>query len=170
MEPFGYWTIYGFGSSYDLNYTAPGSGYVCNWVFSDGTTLTGESVNYALAGSTANSVTLNVLDGLGNLVYSVEIFLNQSTRVTETKLPSVKLYPNPAVHEIHIDVGESAHGNVQVDIYNSLGQKLISERYTDASPSSEITVPVMTLKHGVYYARVLGAGSSPVTLSFVKIN
>ena len=50
MDPIGYWTIYGFGSSYDLNYTAPGSGYVCNWVFSDGTTLTGENVKYALAG------------------------------------------------------------------------------------------------------------------------
>ena len=41
MEPFGYWTIYGYGSSYDLNYAAPDSGYVCTWQFSDGTILTG---------------------------------------------------------------------------------------------------------------------------------
>jgi PKD repeat protein len=168
MEPFGYWTIYGFDSSYDLNYTAPDSGYVCIWQFSDGTILTGESVKYPNAGNTSESVTLTVLDPSGNLVYSEEIALNQATRVKEPMVPSLKLYPNPAVDDIHIQLGESIYSNVQVDIYNSLGQKLISKEFTEASASSEISLSVMTLKHGVYYARVLGIGSSPVTLSFIK--
>jgi hypothetical protein len=125
-------------------------------------------VKYPNAGNTSESVTLTVLDPSGNLVYSEEIALNQATRVKEPMVPSLKLYPNPAVDDIHIQLGESIYSNVQVDIYNSLGQKLISKEFTEASASSEISLSVMTLKHGVYYARVLGIGSSPVTLSFIK--
>ncbi|MFH0758472.1 MAG: PKD domain-containing protein [Bacteroidota bacterium] len=168
MNPVGFWTIYGFRSCYDLNYNPPDSGYVCNWTFSDGTILTGDNVNYAFTGNTFNSVTLNVLDASGNVVYSEEIALQSSTRIPETKGSSLKLYPNPAADEIHIAPGETLHRNVQVDIYNSLGQKLISEDFTEASGLSEISVSVTTLQRGIYYARVLGIGNSAVTLGFVK--
>ncbi len=133
MEPFGYWTIYGYGSSYDLNYAAPDSAYVCTWQFSDGTILTGYNVKYSMGNDTPGSVTLNVLDGSGNVVYTSLIALNQATSVKESKAPSVKIYPNPAVDEIHLMLGKSFQGSVQVEIYNSIGQKLISERFDDAS-------------------------------------
>ncbi|MFO7670112.1 MAG: PKD domain-containing protein [Bacteroidales bacterium] len=167
MEPFGYWTIYGYGSSYDLNYTAPDSGYVCNWQFSDGTILTGYNVSYTM-GNEPGSVTLNVLDRSGEVVYTSVIALNQATNVKESKAPSMKIYPNPAVDVIHLLPGESLQGSVQVEIYNSIGQKLISERFDDASSSSEIEVSVSTLEQGIYFIRILGAGRDPVTLSFVK--
>ncbi len=33
---------------------------------------------------------------------------------------------------------------------------------------SEIQVSVSSLEHGIYFTRILGAGSDPVSLSFVK--
>jgi hypothetical protein len=168
MAPFGYWTIYGYGSSYDLNYAAPDSGYVCTWQFSDGTILTGNNVRYSIGDYPPGSVTLNVLDGLENVVYTSEIALNQATTVKEDKTPSVKLYPNPAVDEIHLVLGESLNGRVEVEIYNSIGQKLISNRFANASSALEIQVSVSTLEQGIYFTRIIGAGSEPVTLRFVK--
>lgn len=168
FDPIGYWTIYGFGSQYDLNYAAPDSGYVCTWEFSDGTILTGESVRYASGENAAGSVTLNVYDASGNLVYSEEIALNQPTEVKEAQTPSARLYPNPAVDEIHIQLDGSDYNDVRVEIYNSVGQKLISKAFTGIPGSSEVTMSVLTLEQGVYFARILGMGKSPVTLGFVK--
>jgi len=168
FDPIGYWTIYGFGSQYDLNYAAPDSGYVCTWEFSDGTILTGESVRYTSGENTAGSVTLNVYDASGNLVYSEEIALNQPTEVKEAQTPSARLYPNPAVDEIHIQLDGSDYNDVRVEIYNSVGQKLISKAFTGIPGSSEVTMSVLTLEQGVYFARILGMGKSPVTLGFVK--
>jgi hypothetical protein len=170
VDPLGYWTINGNGYYYDLNYgyAVPDSGYECNWVFSDGTIMTGENVRYTTDGNFDKTVTLNVLDGSGNVVFSEEIALNQAVRVNETKISPAKLYPNPAIDDIHIQFNVGAKGSVQVEVYNSLGQKKISERFTDCSGSSEISLSVKSLGQGIYYARVLGIGSSPVTLSFVK--
>ena len=114
------------------------------------------------------SVTLNVLDSLDNVVYTSEIALNQATIVKEYGAPSVKLFPNPAVDEIHLVLGESLQGSVEVEIYNSIGQKLISKRFADASSALEIQVSVSTLEQGIYFTRIIGAGSEPVTLRFVK--
>ncbi|MFH0758458.1 MAG: PKD domain-containing protein [Bacteroidota bacterium] len=168
FEPFGHWTIYGFDSQYDLDYAAPDSGYECSWEFSDGTILTGESVRYAFAESTSSSVTLNVFDAPGNLVYSVEIALNQSTELPEAEVQAVALYPNPATDEIHLQLGETVYRNLQVEVCNSVGQRLISEVFTGALALREIILPVAALDHGVYFVRILGIGSSPLTLSFVK--
>ena len=84
-----------------------------------GPSLTGENVRYESGENTAGSVTLNIYDASGNLVYSVEINLNQSTKVKETPAPSVRLYPNPAVDDIHLQLGESVYRDVRVEIYNT---------------------------------------------------
>ncbi len=168
IDPFGYWSIYGNGSWYDLNYALPDSGYSCTWVFSDGTTMTGENVNYNFDASTEKSVTLNVLDVSGNLVYTEEIALNRNTSVKNTKTTEVKLYPNPAIDEITIQFGSAGNAHIQVDIFNSLGQRQISQRFTNVDGTTEISLPVINLGHGVYFARVLGIGNSPVTMRFVK--
>jgi hypothetical protein len=167
-EPVGFWTIYGFGSSYDLNYTAPGAGYLCTWQFSDGTILTGEAVKFSAGPDSPGSVTLNVHDLSGNLVYNEVIALKQSTTVEEHEVPSARLFPNPAVDEIHIALGEAVQGDLQVEIFCSTGQKVIIERFTAVFPGSELIIPVHSLKPGIYFTRILGAGGNPETLVFVK--
>jgi len=167
IDPFGYWKIYGNGSYYDLNYAVPDSNYTCNWVFSDGTTMTGENVKYGFEGNTEKYVTLNVLDQSGNLVYTEQIALNQSTAVKDSKVLVVNLFPNPVSDELHFQFSGKANKNLIVEIYNSLGQKRLSQTFDDIS-SSEIVLNVKSLESGIYYARVLGTGTSPVSLSFVK--
>jgi hypothetical protein len=168
IDPFGYWTIYGNGSYYDLKYAVPDSGYTCEWEFSDGTTMNGENVKYAFDGSYDKSVTLNVLDASGNVVYSEQITLNQATAVKETKVSEVRLYPNPVVDELRIQLNGKTSRTLDVEIYNSLGQKRLSEHFTEVYSGSEISLSVRSLERGMYYARVLGAGNDPVTMSFVK--
>jgi hypothetical protein len=167
-KPVGYWTIYGFGSSYDLSYTAPGAGYLCTWQFSDGTILTGEAVKFSAGPDSPGSVTLNVKDLSGNLVYNEVIALKQSTAIEEHEVPFARLFPNPAVDEIHIALGEAVQGELQVEIFCSTGQKVISERFTAVFPGSELIIPVNSLKSGIYFTRILGAGGNPEILVFVK--
>ncbi|RPI41559.1 MAG: T9SS C-terminal target domain-containing protein, partial [Bacteroidetes bacterium] len=168
MDPFGYWTVYGFGSSYELNYSPPDSGYSCTWEFSDGTVLSGSNVKYDPAGMGSETVTLTVLDGSGNQVYMVDINLNESTGLPEKDVPAISLYPNPATDVIHLQLGTSVYRDIRVEVYNSLGQRMITEKFSGNHSSQEILLPVSALDHGIYFVRLTGSGNNPVTLSFVK--
>jgi hypothetical protein len=167
-DPFGYWTINGFGTSYDLSYALPDSNYVCNWVFSDGTIMTGDNIRYDFSEDLDKSVTLVVLDGSGNRVYTEEIALNKTTAVKDKKAINISLYPNPASEEINLQFNKPASEDFRVEIYNSLGQMQLTNQFTDHSGASRVSVNISELGKGIYFARISEKGNSPVTLRFIK--
>ena len=167
-DPFGYWTINGSGTSYDLSYALPDSGYVCNWVFSDGTVMTGENIRYDFSEDLEKSVTLVVLDREGNQVYSEDISLIGATSVKSTKSTDITLYPNPASEEIHLLFNNPVNEELQIDIFNSLGQIQISRRFTDLAGTSGVNLNISELEKGIYFARILERNYSPVTIRFIK--
>lgn len=168
IDPMGYWKIYGNGTSYDLNYAVPDSSYICNWVFSDGTVLTGENVNYDFDGMDEKSVTLNVLDKEGNLVYSEQITLNQATAIKNPETIEANVFPNPVANDLHIRLNKNYDGAFVVEVFNSVGQKQLSKAFENESSSNEINIPVSNLNKGIYYARVTGEGYAPITVKFIK--
>ena len=168
MDPFGFWTIYGDGYWYNLNYTLPDSGYICQWEFSDGTIVYGEDVSYAFEGDNEKSVTVTVLDEDGNVVYNEAIALNTAVGTKETLTDEYLIYPNPADNVIHIRIQETLEPGASIEIYNSLGKLMLREEFEGNHSNNELSIPVRELGHGLYYVRLLNSGSNPVTLSFVK--
>jgi hypothetical protein len=168
IDPFGYWTIYGNDNYYDLSYVVPDSGYVCKWEFSDGTTLTGENVNYSFDADGERTVILNVLDDSGNVVYSEQIALNEATGITEKNSKTTRLWPNPATDVVYLKLSKDYSSDISVEIFNSVGQKQSAFSFASVYGGEEIQLPVTELKHGVYYARIMRSGSVPETLRFIK--
>ncbi|MFN8209312.1 MAG: PKD domain-containing protein [Bacteroidales bacterium] len=166
MEPFGYWSIYGNNGWYDLNYTKPDSGYVCQWEFSDGTTVIGDKVNYSFDSGAEKSVILTVMDQEGNMVYTESIDLDDATGIPEKTKQQISLYPNPATEIINLRLDRQPLGEIEIGIFNTLGQQVSQKQISN--PSSIITVPVGKLAHGMYYVRIVEQGYNPFSVSFIK--
>lgn len=78
--------------------------------------------------------------------------------IDEQSLPDIKIYPNPTSDYIRIDCPESyVSGNMKVELYSILGDKLISKDITD--PSS--TLFLNNMPAGMYIVRIT-RNSSPV--------
>jgi hypothetical protein len=147
-------------------YTKPDSGYVCQWEFSDGTTVIGDKVNYNFDPGTEKSVTLTVLDQAGNMVYTENIDLEDATGIPEKTKPQVNLYPNPATDIIHLHLDRQPQGPIQLGIFNTLGQQV--NHLLFSTPASLISVPVSELYPGMYFVRIMEQGHEPISVSFVK--
>ncbi|GGE18381.1 T9SS-dependent M36 family metallopeptidase [Psychroflexus salis] len=63
-----------------------------------------------------------------------------------------KLWPNPAKHQIHLDLGNRISGEVEISIFNINGKKLVNYR-KDAS--NAIVLPINELNSGVYLIKVI---------------
>ncbi|MDX5348461.1 MAG: T9SS type A sorting domain-containing protein [Hymenobacteraceae bacterium] len=78
---------------------------------------------------------------------------------------AVTVYPNPAKDQLTINLGEEATKAVQVVIYNTLGQQVITTSVT----GSETTVQVATLPAGVYTIHIASDNKIAVK-QFIKAN
>jgi hypothetical protein len=91
---------------------------------------------------------INVYPHLGEL----QIFKSSLTSVYENSVTQRKLYPNPAVNELHIE------GNVyQATIYDIEGSEVLQ--------ANNNTIDISDLNDGVYMVRI---DASPVYFKFVK--
>ena len=88
--------------------------------------------------------------------------LNQDTfKLTANNL---KVYPNPASSELSIEIEERLKEEVQLIIYNNLGQEIKSFKFQ--TPSHKIDVS--SLKAGAYFIK-LQTESQELTKSFIKL-
>ena len=65
----------------------------------------------------------------------------------------MKLYPNPAVNSITIDIVNGTTGINQVEIYDVLGRVALSKQYVHA-PTGLLNLDVTTLSPGIYFVLV----------------
>ncbi|MEL0455439.1 family 43 glycosylhydrolase [Flavobacteriaceae bacterium SZ-1-7] len=72
---------------------------------------------------------------------------------------NVTMFPNPALDYIHIK-GNNIYG---VEIYNELGQKIVSSNTKNAS--KDYTIEISTLSSGIYTVKIFGENS----LAFKKL-
>ncbi len=76
------------------------------------------------------------------------------------------VYPNPAKDEIFIDYKDGLLGDLQCQIYNTLGQEIYKTSWTIPT-NNQIMIPVSQLSDGVYFIH-LRNGIHRETIEFVK--
>jgi len=86
----------------------------------------------------------------------------------EGELVITQLYPNPVIDMIYMEVTSTRNREIEVDIYNSLGQSLLISELPFSPPIGNYTIDVSTLPHGIYYMR-MSQRQEEYVLKFVKM-
>jgi hypothetical protein len=77
---------------------------------------------------------------------------------------TIRIYPNPAIHSVSIEIDDSLNAPMSLGIYNSMGQKIMSVRMTQHNQQVEVD----GLLSGVYYVKA--ENSSQRTMArFMKL-
>ena len=84
--------------------------------------------------------------------------------LNENKLNAMRMYPNPAGNDLHVDFGMSLNENVQVSICNLLGAEVLSSK---VKGSSEMNMNIESITPGVYMVKVT-VGDSMRTFKLIK--
>ncbi|MEI6124344.1 MAG: M4 family metallopeptidase [Bacteroidota bacterium] len=85
----------------------------------------------------------------------VTAMVNTCTSVDERNSDAtIKVYPNPAVNFVNIDIGKHLGEQATIEIYNLQGQKLYLATETDLPAAYRKTIDVSTFAKGVYFLRI----------------
>ena len=77
---------------------------------------------------------------------------------------SIQLFPNPTKTTMTISVSNTAETPETYSIYNTIGQKIASQKI---SSNSDLTINTSSLSSGVYFIKLV-KGSATKTLRFIK--
>ena len=78
----------------------------------------------------------------------------------------LKLYPNPVKSTLHLSTTQSFEGQVEINIYSMLGQKLMALQRQATGSSLEIEVS--SLNTGVYILEVISDTQNKQSIKFIK--
>lgn len=99
------------------------------------------------------------------LISRVSYFTNNAALATDSfDLTDITLYPNPSKNFFTIDVPLDIARTGKMEIYNTLGQKVVTKNITS---DADLTVNVSSLTNGVYFLN-LNLGDATKTLRFIK--
>lgn len=83
-------------------------------------------------------------------------------------ISSLRLYPNPASNNISIDITLEKKQKVEINLYNSLGQKLNAYRVLEGEMGENfLQIDVEQLPEGVYLVEILAGGKRAITQRFL---
>jgi hypothetical protein len=74
-------------------------------------------------------------------------------------LSDINTYPNPAQNELHI-TGKLNSSNAQLEVYNTMGQKLIVENMNTTGNNLQYTLNTSNLPTGTYIAKLNAEGGA----------
>lgn len=86
----------------------------------------------------------------------------------EGELVITELYPNPVTQYIYLEVTSTRDREIDIDVFNTLGQSLLSTALPFDPPIGNYTIDVSTLPHGIYYMR-MSQRQEEYVLKFVKL-
>jgi len=79
----------------------------------------------------------------------------------------IKVYPNPSTSVLNVNYNKSHSENIEIIIYNSLGQLVNSKSITNKSASGIIKLDIKNLISGVYYLQ-FSSNDYYKTVKFIK--
>ena len=97
-------------------------------------------------------------DGTTELTYSVHF--NLITGINTTEEIQIYVYPNPVVNELYF---LGLDNNVQIDIYNLMGKKVIS-----ATINKNQAIETGFLNEGIYFAIIHQGDREVISVKFIK--
>ena len=99
-----------------------------------------------------NDVTSTKYNALLDNIYNCPTVasINESSKIYNR----VNIYPNPSGGSFKIDIPGNTIGKVNIEIYNTLGQKIFSEEKMQSENKSVISVSDLNLQDGAYYLKI----------------
>ena len=121
------------------------------WDFGDSENSTEENPVHSYADYGKYTVVLNANNLCKKATVSKEIELTKSTGIDIIDESSIKVYPNPVTNnKIFVELGNSYEGDVNIEIYNTEGRLIVSEKQ-NASSIIELNVD---LNKGFYFMKI----------------
>ena len=96
---------------------------------------------------------------------SVVFVADNATNTTENHLSLGHAYPNPASSQVHFDYKADNYSNVNVVVYNLLGQEVKSQ-FVNGS-QNHISIAVDDMQPGIYFCRFSINGEVVKTEKFI---
>jgi PKD repeat protein len=137
-----------------INFSNAGSGATSySWSFGDGTSSTLGSPSHTF--TTAGTYTVILTGTLGNCSSSDTIIINVGfTGLEEVNLEeSVNLYPNPSNGEFNLSLNFEIEQDVEIRIFNTIGELLASRTMNNAS-SSVVEFNLNNNAEGFYFVNI----------------
>jgi hypothetical protein len=137
------------------------------WGYDDANTLAPTSITGEM-----NQDYVNATPDLANNRYWAMVSHNGCIQKTYYNKPEgavmktmngITVFPNPANHQIQIDVNTAVKGDIQMEIYNMLGHKM----YTTNSTNNSTTVDISNFPAGVYMV-ICYRNNEKTTARFIK--
>jgi PKD repeat protein len=66
----------------------------------------------------------------------------------------IPVYPSPATDHLNIVISLTNYSSVTIDVYNAVGNFVISKKYGGMPGNNQLVLPVQKLPSGVYYIRI----------------
>lgn len=82
---------------------------------------------------------------------------------------SFRMFPNPANDKVQFVVNnKEAKGDFMVDVFDITGRKILSQKLGQYTPLETVSLPVSSLKAGVYLVKVSVGGFTSELLKLIK--
>lgn len=108
------------------------------------------------------AVELNIIIGNGTASLSVE----ENSLFTFVG----DIYPNPANTQINISLSMESAEQVEISVFNQVGQMVILRSENLASGPNKIELDISNLSEGIYNMRLQAPNSKPLMKTFIKVN
>ncbi len=80
----------------------------------------------------------------------------------------VKVYPNPTSHQITVQMNAGQNQNLELEMYNMLGQRVYDQSLTDQNGMIYQQIDVSSLSDGIYLLKV-NEGNNFYSKKIVKL-
>jgi hypothetical protein len=102
---------------------------------------------YNGAFSATNCYTLNASTSATNFVKTAQFSENK---------PEINVYPNPVSDKMNVQFFEEGNKQIIANVYNSLGQKVVTQSNTTIDGENNISIDVNNLSNGIYILELIG--------------
>ncbi len=148
------WTIVNAYAQFDslpFNYNNPidSSGFIH---------INGNNPTYVFADSGTYSAMVQITTQAGCVVSSGWQYIGIDSIAKNALAPDsssqVTAYPNPATNSVNLNLALPSSSNVIINIFNSMGNLILTQQSAGTAGSNQVAIPVQTLKPGVYYVEI----------------
>ena len=86
--------------------------------------------------------------------------------IKDNPLPTqVKIYPNPATDMVNLELPDGITGEVEIDLVNTSGQKLLQLKKTG---NRQFSADVCRLSPGIYFIKINNNEGNKISVTFIK--
>ncbi len=98
------------------------------------------------------TITISANDSKGGLISEEFTFSNNQTSINGINNMSVSMYPNPTNGLVNINIEDKIKGNVNLEIYSMLGNKVFEQEYS--TPQKVISLDLSSFENGMYLIQI----------------